>query len=334
MKVLSAVTAAVLLLCLVGLAQANVFDLGSGYKNLETVIVGNPANAADSRYGTYGSVSYAYAIGKYEVTAKQYADFLNNKAKFSDTYGLYNSAMAGASGCGIGRVGNGTSQHPYIYSVVSGSANKPVNYISYWDSLRFVNWLSNGQGNGDTETGTYSLNGRSGSDCSGVARRNDWTWALCSENEWYKAAYYDPSKSGGAGYWDYPTRSNDTPSMVAPTSAANAANSGWAVNGLTNVGAYTGSASAYGTFDQAGNVWEYNEAVVLQQPNVSQIGARGGSANNAGSSMSASARYCFPTAYEDVNIGFRVSRAVPEPSSIMALLGGLILLPLRRFRTR
>ena len=29
-------------------------------------------------------------------------------------------------------------------------------------------------------------------------------YVIPTENEWYKAAYYDPNKPAGLGYWDYP----------------------------------------------------------------------------------------------------------------------------------
>jgi formylglycine-generating enzyme len=69
----------------------------TGLASLETVPVGNPGNAADTRVMNdtttgYGAVDHAYNIGKYEVTAGQYCEFLNAKAKF-DQYGLYNTSM-------------------------------------------------------------------------------------------------------------------------------------------------------------------------------------------------------------------------------------------------
>ena len=39
-----------------------------------------------------GSVDHAYRIGKYEITAGQYAEFLNAVAK-DDTYGLYDTHL-------------------------------------------------------------------------------------------------------------------------------------------------------------------------------------------------------------------------------------------------
>jgi formylglycine-generating enzyme required for sulfatase activity len=49
-----------------------------------------------------------------------------------------------------------------------------------------------------------------------------------TENEWYKAAYYDPAKSGvgSPGYWAYPTRSDTMPSPVSADSDGNGSYNG------------------------------------------------------------------------------------------------------------
>jgi hypothetical protein len=36
-------------------------------------------------------------------------------------------------------------------------ADKPVNYVSFFDAMRFINWLHNGEGSGDTETSAYTI---------------------------------------------------------------------------------------------------------------------------------------------------------------------------------
>ena len=84
----------------------------AGAVNIETVPVGDPGNAGDTRYPdpgdavySFGSLAYTYNIGKYEVTAGQYCEFLNAVAK-TDTYGLYNAAWSwDAQGCHIKRTG-------------------------------------------------------------------------------------------------------------------------------------------------------------------------------------------------------------------------------------
>lgn len=338
MRKVFAVTAALALLCLGSLAQANVLDLGTGYTSLETVAVGDPGNTGElsgsgaGGYGpnrTCGSVGYNYSIGKYEVTAKQYTEFLNSKAT-TDTYGLYNISMWSSSyGCKIQRSGTSGS---YTYSVALDRANRPVNYVSYWDSLRFANWLSNGQGAGDTETGTYTLGGYNGADGRTILRNTEWTWAVTSEDEWYKAAYY---KGGGTnvGYWDYPTSNDAVPGNDLADASGNNAN----YNRLsaspyyrTEAGEFQNSESAYGTFDQGGNVWEWNEAIVYEGSNYADRGTRGGSFYPNSSNLLASARNWNSPLYEDDFLGFRLSQApdaeVPEPTSLALAAGGLMTL--------
>ena len=128
---------------------------------IEMVPVGNPGNAPDTRYNgiSVGSVRYAYQIGKYEVTAGQYTEFLNAVAD-ADPNGLYNTAMgdpSGYLGANIQQIGSSPN---YSYTVAADWANRPVNYVSFWDAARFANWLHNGQptgaqGPGTTEGGAY-----------------------------------------------------------------------------------------------------------------------------------------------------------------------------------
>ena len=141
MKTVSAFAAVLALLCLGSLAQA---------VTIATVPVGNAGNAGElsgEGAGGYGPdricgfVSYAYNIGKYEVTAGQYTDFLNKVAR-TDTYGLYNTGMSNTSyGSGITR---GGSPGSYTYSVATDFINRPVNCVSWGDSARFANWLDVG----------------------------------------------------------------------------------------------------------------------------------------------------------------------------------------------
>ena len=79
----------------------------------------NPPDTAVMNDGTtgYGSVSYVYQIGEYDVTVGQYCQFLNAVAK-TDSYGLYNSNMAtDYATIGIARSGSSGS---YSYSVAGG----------------------------------------------------------------------------------------------------------------------------------------------------------------------------------------------------------------------
>jgi hypothetical protein len=56
----------------------------------------------------------------------------------------------------VGGITRSGSDGSYTYTAKAGFENKPVTYVSFWDALRFANWLNNGQGGGDTETGAYA----------------------------------------------------------------------------------------------------------------------------------------------------------------------------------
>ncbi len=324
-----------------GSVQADVFNMGgtldpttgtwTGQASLEFVTVGNPGNAADPSTG-FGSVGYTYAIGKYDVTNAQYAAFLTAKATSSDPYGLWNSDMSGYVEGGINRSGSG----PYTYTIKSGMANMPVVDVTWFDTLRFANWLNNGQGNGSTETGSYTLLGGTPtpSNASTISRNPGAQWFLPSENEWYKAAYYDPTlNSGSGGYWLYPTRSNTAPVNILSSTGTNNANFrdeyyGTGTRGfttgspyLTDVGAFAASPGPYGTFDQGGDVWQWNEANISGDG--SSRGLRGGGWEDYSDFLAASTGMVSGPTDEECFMGFRVA-SVPEPGSVAMLLAGAI----------
>jgi sulfatase modifying factor 1 len=281
--------------------------------------IGDPGNPCDPQSdGCYGTVGYAYSIGTYEVTNAQYAEFLNAKAK-SDPLALYNTAMSSGFG-GITRSGGSGT---FTYTAIAGRAEMPVNYVSFYDALRFANWLNNGQGSGDTETGAYTLLGGTATPSNGttVTRNAGATIVLTSENEWYKAAYYNPVSSS---YFDYPAGSDTQTTCATPTATANRANCDYAVVDLTIKGSYPGSASPYGTFDQGGNVGELNEAIFG-----SSRGFRGGNLLNDPIDLAASSRFISPATAEDLYIGFRLVM-IPEPSTGLLVLAGLLGLGMRR----
>jgi formylglycine-generating enzyme required for sulfatase activity len=334
---------------------------------IDTVLVGNPGNPPDQLFiGNnpdnlqFGSVAYEYRIGKYEVTVGQYTAFLNAVAA-TDTYGLYNTNMATNPNGGITRSGSDGS---YTYSTKPNMADKPVTFVSWGDAARFANWLHNGQPTGaqnasTTEDGAYTLNGATSTALSAVTRNAGARWFIPTEDEWYKAAYYDPTLNRGAGgYWLYPMRTNSEPYSDQPPGAtpdntrvgnfikddglANGYDDGYAVTGmdvtsysstqnyLTDVGAYTSSPSPYGTYDQGGNVWEWNEALIVDWFR----GWRGSSWSYGSNYLQASIRFGFSPAFETPNNGFRVaSRAeiVPEPgTAVLGIVGCALMWVLRK----
>ena len=314
--------------------------------DIATVPVGNVGNPGEQCrlgwYGDptyYGGVDYAYNIGKYEVSNGEYCEFLNAVATVGDPHGLYNWRKMGGGWRdigGISRTGLGTAGDPWIYSPRPNRANRPVNYVSFWDACRFANWLHNGQptggqGPGTTENGAYLLNGVTSPPNASISREADWKWAVTSEDEWYKAAYH---KNDGvtSNYFRYPTAGDTAPTAEAPpgtdmtNGSANYKDGGHVdpTYYTTECGAYGGkpSDSRYGTFDQGGNVREWNEAIISG----SFRGLRGGSFYSGGGYMPEVIPDFRDPAYETHDLGFRVS-VVPEPATLSLLaFGGLALL--------
>ncbi len=328
------------------LARADVFNVGEGLASVEFVPVGNPGNAGElSGTGAGGSgpdaivgaVDYVYLIGKYEVTNAQWREFLTEKASLGDPYELYNTEMASTYG-GIDRSGLGTVEDPYVYSAKGGDANwdnRPVNYVSFWDAARFCNWLHNGQGSGDTESGAYVNIGN----LITLVRQSGAQYFIPTEDEWYKAAYYDPSGydpdgpggiDPGPGYWEYPTQSDTAPTAEAPagTDMINGSANYWSGGFVdptyygTEVGAYSAkpSDSAHGTFDQGGNLWEWNETAF---PDLMRGMRGGGRGSLSPFDLAATYRGYGPPTHGFGNFGFRVA-SIPEPGSITLLVCGAV----------
>lgn len=323
---------------------------------IDMVTVGNAGNANDPLTGgVYGGVAYDFKIAKYEVTIGQYTEFLNAVAR-TDTYGLYKPAFMAnlAETAGISRTGSSGS---YTYSAIapSGStpagansaSNRPIAFVSWFNAARFANWMANGQptggqNNATTEDGAYAISGTTTAPAKNAINPNTGSIPLFSiptENEWYKAAYYSPAlNSGTGGYYVYATQSDGTPGNLIG-SGSNQANFTLAnvysvtqtgsysstQNYLSNTGAFAGSASYYGTFDQNGNVWEWND---LTGAAGTLRGYRGGDWADDEFDLDSSRR-AVSAPNKDNGLGdytgFRLSApvAVPEPSTYCLALAGL-----------
>ena len=226
---------------------------------------------------------------------------------------IWQAATAGSSARNA--VGGG-----YTYRAIA--ASQPVNYVSFWDAARFSNWLTSGR----TEWGVYQLRGVT-NPTNNTITRNATVWAMggvavASEDEWYKAAYYSGLSRGadGDGYWSFPNQSNSITTAEA--------NYGGSVGDLTDVGSYA-VPSFYGTFDQGGNVWEWNDTILI----TSNRGALGGSFSSPGSFSIESLGLgdAYSPDNESADLGFRISSlqavastpVIPEPSASAAICGFL-----------
>jgi formylglycine-generating enzyme required for sulfatase activity len=308
-------------------AMTDVFAATDGWAAVPV-----PGNPADSDPNTQhcgpgsdqpcGAVADAFQIGKYEVTNAQYAAFLNAVAA-TDPHTLYDIDQPTGT-VGITRSGNDGS---YTYQLTAGRSNMPVNWVSWYSALRYANWRHNGEPGGPqdattTEDGAYTFTG-----AWSVGPRNPGArFFLPTEDEWYKAAYFDP---GSSAWFDYPAASDQPTTCSAPTSAPNSANCGSAQGDLTGRGAYDGSRSPSGTFDQGGNVAEWTETAISGAGPLRSV--RGGSFDLAANTLAAANRTAADPQGMSENVGFRL----PEPGRNLALVAGaLALMCLRARRLR
>lgn len=225
------------ILCLPAHVSADTFG---GLLEIEFVTIGSPGNRPDDT--GYGAVGYEYRISKYEMSR------LNIQ--------LYNALSEGPEL---------TLQDQS--STNSNGPNRPATGVSWNEAARFVNWLNTSTGNppaykftgiGANENIELWNSDESGYDPNNRFRNSDAQYFLPSEDEWYKAAYYDPARRR---YWDYATGSD-----ARPVSVMGGTSPGTAVYDLEpNVGLgpanvhNAGGLSPYGTMAQTGNILEFCE---------------------------------------------------------------------------
>ena len=174
-----------------------------------------------------GAVPYTYDIGELEITTAQWVTFLN----FVDPTGrnshrLWDEPESPSVWPKYGSISRNLRAAPgqRYYLASPGWANRPYNEGDFTRAARFVNSLTNGTvlskttDNVTTVTGdvlkrtTYTVRMSTNTESGMYDMSNPKTtrtakkgFAVPSQNEWIKAAYFDPKGGGKFSYWDYPT---------------------------------------------------------------------------------------------------------------------------------
>ena len=238
------------------------------------VKVGDPGNKADvdrPRVGSFGAVDYVYEIGRHKVSNAEYAVFLNALAAKTDPHRLYHSQM---------KIRRGGKEGEYVYVAHPASANAAVTYVTWHDALRYCNWLHGG----DSEQGAYPFSGET----LVGARQAGARFFLPSEDEWYKAACYDPESQG---YRLFPLR--DAHQLIH--------------------GRKLPPKSSYGILGAADPIWEWTESKVGEQFR----GLRSDSWFQGNNRQAVGHFYSNPD-LELGHVGFRIARAVAPIESPLA----------------
>ena len=293
-------------------AQADTFGTSGNEFTIDFVNISNAGNIADST--TYGAVPYEYRASTYEITQ---------------------DAITKATASGMANVTAG-----------AWTGNQPAATISWYEAAAFVNFLNTSSGKTAAYNLTYSGSWSMAlwsSDQAWTAgginryRNKDAYYFLPSENEWYKAAYYN---AAGTNYFLFPSAASGGVSGLGPSfgmsgrpiAVASWTNAGTAVyNGSATIPAITnpaivdnaGGLSAYGTMGQGGNVWEWTESASDGTNNSpsEQRTVRGGSWDSGEHKLRSTLRENVDPTVERDSWGFRVA-SVPEPSTYVLVLMG------------
>ncbi|UUN28272.1 hypothetical protein [Streptomyces sp. FIT100] len=179
-----------------------------------------PESTSDCQ--TLGAVAYPYEIGQLEITVGQWVAFLNTvDPDGRDRHDLYEDTESSSAWPKYGQVDfDEDAARGRHYAVGYPQwTSKPYGFANFLEAARLANSLDNGrilsketttEGrftyvtyrvrlSPRTERGMYDLTERD------ATRTSDSGFVVPSQNEWVKAAYYDPSGVGTFSYWKYPT---------------------------------------------------------------------------------------------------------------------------------
>ena len=291
-------------------AQADTFGTGTSNQfTVDFVNVGNTTNT-NSSLG-YGAVPYEYRIGTYEISQLQ--------------------------------VSNATELGLVGVSTTASTRERPAASATWYEAAAFVNFLNTNSGKTVAydltfSNGSWSMNVWSSAQAwqlggENLYRNKDAFYFLPSENEWFKAAFYDPDTST---YFDYPLGSDEVPKQIGNLGGTGTNEAVYFPNVFEPGSAdatRAGGLSPYGAMGLAGNVWDWVESAHDGTNNDASENRThlGGAYGQLADTIKSDSRPSVDPTIGDADMGFRVA-SVPEPSTyVLVLLGaGAIYLWKRR----
>ncbi len=249
------------------------------------VTIGGTGVAADTT--GFGGVNYSYKISQYEVTGAEF-----NQATAADS-----------------RVGSCTAKTP----------SSPAENVSWYEAAMYCNWLTSG----NAYSGAYQFNGSGaylGVNRTAAVSTFGTVYALPTENEWYKAAYWTGNASDP---WSLYSNGADVLPPQGSVTGWNYKNSGNFAYGGTAWPVGTGAQEQNGTYDMMGNAWEWTESIYdwIGGTGSDRV-LRGGSLENM-SWMVSTGRMGENATQGHDTLGFRIVM-IPEPATVLLFgLGGI-----------
>ena len=214
----------------------------------------------------------SFMMAKYETTVAQYCKFLNATSSTNDP----NASGSNYYGSPQEIIQKGEAGS-YYYEVQQNRGNYPVRYVSLDDAEAYCSWLSSNDANSNS------------------------TYRLPTEQEWEKAAGWDPARQK---LWNYAFQQDN----ISPDWC----NYNNYYGDLLEVGSFNGSGnkkdaySCYRCYDMTGNVMEWTSS----GPGENRV-ARGGYWYSLAQHCNVTYRYCYyPTYYRYLNLGFRVVQEI------------------------
>ena len=236
--------------------EVRVVDVGDPGNPAAAIVPFHPgvyadcADAPSRRAGCVlvGAVADPYEIGELEVTVDQYVAFLNTvDPEGADRGALYVDSMSPESWPKYGSIrrvsGDAAADGEHYEVAYPEWADKPIGFANFPRAAAFVNSLTNGDLLSRTtstsdgfevvayevrlsrtfDTGMYDLRS---SRTSAATRELTTGFVVPSQDEWVKAAYYDPQGRADTPWWVFPTGPREAPAASVLNAEGDVANAG------------------------------------------------------------------------------------------------------------
>ncbi len=289
---------------------SDTFGTGENQFEIPFVTVGNPGNAPDVGHlvspNSAGGVPYVYRMAKYEISEE-----------------MVLKAVAASTG----------TDEPLDIVIDSRGLQKPATSIDWFEAASFANWLNVNSG----FTPAYKFGENSefllweasdvGFDAANPYRNAQAFYFLPNVDEWYKAAFFDPTR---ATYSLYPNGRLAPPIAVASGTSINTAvyNQRSFFDGPADI-EMSGGPSPYGVVALGGNVFEWMETQHggRNDDPLARKYYRGGSWDSPDSPMATHSIGRTEPMFGDPIIGFRIA-SVPEPNASLVVYALCLLVPI------